>query len=169
MSFLVLSTLAVALAGLHVSEATNEQQTSPKIEIVELESFRIGMSVTAVFTAPSIWRTIVSLWNNDGGIVLNMAYRKNFRGFQDVLVLSSRPTPSGEWGPPQYVRNFTFTPGTILALTAEARYGHFSIIANGLQVANFDYRAGLPVESVKHLQFGRNSGDSKLVSLQIGY
>ena len=163
MSFLFLSTLVVVLAGLHVSKA------SPKIETFEVESFRIGMSITAVYTAPTDERTIVSLQDNVGGVVLNMGYRKNFRGFKNVLVLSSRAKPGGKWGPPEYVRNFTFTAGTILALTAKAEYGHFSIIANGLQVATFNYRAGLPVESVKHLQFSRSSGDSKLVSLQIRY
>ena len=51
-----------------------------------------------------------------------------------MLVLSSWARPGGKWGPPEYVHNFTFTAGTILALTAKAEYGHFSLIANGLQV-----------------------------------
>ena len=151
MSFLFLSTLVVVLAGLHISEA------SPEIETFKVEAFRIGMSVTAVYTAPSDERTIVSLQDDEGGVVLNIGIHKNFRGFKNVLVLSSRARPGGKWGPPEYVHNFTFTAGTILALAAKAKYGHFSLIANGLQVATFNYRAGLPVESVKHLQFSRSS------------
>ena len=87
-----------------------------------MESFSIGMSVTTVYTAPSDERTIVSLQDDVGGVVLNMGYCKNFCGFKSVLVLSSRARPAAgsKWGPPEYVHNFTFTPGTILALTAKA-------------------------------------------------
>ena len=92
MSFLFLSTLVVVLAGLHITEA------SPEIESIDVKSFRIGMSVTAVYTAPSDERTIVSLHDDVGGVVLNMGYRKNFRGFKNVLVLSSRARPGSKWG-----------------------------------------------------------------------
>ena len=44
MSFLALSILAVAFAGLHVSEG--------RPEYIEVESFGVGMAATTVYTAP---------------------------------------------------------------------------------------------------------------------
>ena len=165
MSFLILSTLVVVLAGLHVSEARDDY--------VEVESFGVGMSATAVYTAPGDGSTTINLLDASGGVVLHMSYRFEW-GFnpstgepwEDILILNHKPA-GGNWGPEQHVNNFYFTPGTNLRLTAKAEDGHFAIIANGLQVATFDYR--LPVESVKRMQFSTSESDSELVSFTFSF
>ena len=165
MSFLFLSTLFVALTGLQVSEAT--------WHYVEVESFGVGQSATAVYTAPGDGRTGINLLDADGGFVLHMDYRFHWgtnpstgQPFEDILILNSKPA-NGVWGTEQHVNNFYFTPGTNVKLTAKAEDGHFAIIANGLQVATYDYR--LPVNSVKRLAIWTKPGSgSELVSLTFG-
>ena len=161
MSFLFLSTLVVALAGLHISEA--------RWDYAEVESFGVGQSATAVYTAPGDGRTTIDLLDADGGVVLHMDYRFEWGGnpstgepWEDILILNTKPA-GGSWGPEQHVNNFYFTPGTHVTLTAEAEDAHFAIIANGLQVATYDHR--LPVETVKRIQFSTTDGSgSELVS-----
>ena len=159
MSFLFLSTLVVVLAGLHVSEAS---------VYAEVESFGVGQSATAVYTSPGDGSATVDLLDAKGGIVLHMSYRFNWgtnpstgKPWEDILILNHKPA-GGNWGPEQHVNNFYFTTGTKLRLTAKAEDGHFAIIANGLQVATFDYR--LPVDTVKRIKFWTTSGSgSELV------
>ena len=166
MSFLVLSTLVVVLAGLHVSEATNHY--------VEVESFGVGQSATAVYTAPGDGRTTINLLDANGGVVLHMDYRfewgrnpRTGEPWEDILILNSKAA-NGGWGTEQHVNDFYFTPGTNVELTAKAEDGHFAIIANGLQVATYKYR--LPVETVKRIQFVTTEGSgSELVSFTFGY
>ena len=166
MSFLFLSTLVVVLAGLHVSEATHDY--------AEVESFGVGQSATAVYTAPGDGRTTINLLDASGGVVLHMDYRFEWgrnpstgEPWEDILILTSKPA-GGNWGPEQHVNNFYFTPGTNVELTAQAEDGHFAIIANGLQVATYNYR--LPVESVKRIQFSTTSGSgSELVSFTFDF
>ena len=159
MSFLVLSTLAVVLAGLHVSEASGDY--------VEVKSFGIGQSVTAVYTAPGAGRTTIDLLDASGGIVLHIDYRYQFAHHRNTLVLNTKPA-GGSWGTEQYVYNFYFTRGTNVELTAKAERNQFAIIANGLQVATYAYR--LPVQSVKRMQFLiKNGSRSKLVSFTFGF
>ena len=75
---------------------------------------------------------------------------------------------NGSWGTEQYVNDFYFTPGTNMELTAKAEYGQFVIIANGLQVATYNYR--LPVESVKRIKVFTSEGSGfDLESITIGY
>ena len=157
MSFLVLSTLVVVLAGLHVSESSGDY--------VKVESFGVGMSATAIYTGPGDGKSVVQLMDTDKGVVLTMSHRYNPNG--DILVLNTRPA-GGEWGTEQHVNDFNTTPGANVNLTAKAEDGHFAIIANGLQVATYDYR--LPVESVKRLLFFTSEGSgSELVSLTFGF
>ena len=166
MSFLFLSTLVVVLAGLHVTEA--------HYDYVEVESFGVGQSATAVYTAPGDGRTTIDLLDANAGVVLHMDYRFEWGNnpntgepWEDILILNSQPS-NGEWGTEQHVNDFYFTPGTNMELTAKAEDGHFAIIANGLQVATYDYR--LPVESVKRIQFSTTEGSgSELVSFTFGY
>ena len=159
MLFLVLFTLAVVLAGLHVSEANGDY--------VEVDSFGIGQSATAVYTAPGAGRTAINLLDASGGVVLHMDHRFWFAHHQNTLVLNTKPA-GGTWGTEQYVNNFYFTRGTNVELTAKAEKNRFTIIANGLQVATYAYR--LPVQSVKRMQFLITSGSqSKLVSFTFGY
>ena len=166
MSFLFLSTLVVVLAGLHVSEARRDY--------VEVELFGVGMSATAVYTAPGDGRTTIDLLDADGGVVLHMDYRFEWaqnpypeEPWEDILILNTKPA-NGSWGTEQHVNDFYFTPRTNVELTAKAEDGHFAIIANGLQVATYNYR--LPVESVKRMQFSTTSGSgSELVSFTTGY
>ena len=166
MSFLFLSTLVVVLAGLHVSEAYDDY--------VEVESFGVGQSATAVYTAPGDGRSVVHLLDANGGVVLTMSHRFEWgenpntgEPWEDILILNSMST-NGSWGIEQHVNDFYFTPGTNMELTAKAEDGHFAIIANGLQVATYKYR--LPVESVKRMKFFTTEGSkSELVSFTIGY
>ena len=166
MSFLFLSTLVVVLAGLHVTEAYDDY--------VEVESFGVGMSATAVYTAPGDGRTTINLLDANGGVVLHMDYRFEWgqrpdtgKPWEDIMNLNTKPA-GGSWGTRESVNNFYFTPGSNVELTAEAEDGHFAIIANGKQVATYNYR--LPVESVKRIQFSTTSGSgSELVSFTFGY
>ena len=166
MSFLVLSTLVVVLAGLHISETSQDY--------AEVEFFGVGQSATAVYTAPGDGRTTINLLDEDGGVVLHMDYRFEWGGnpstgepWEDILILNTKPT-NGGWGPEQHVNNFYFTPGTNVELTAKAEDGQFAITANGLQVATYDYR--LPVETVKRIQFSTTDGSgSELVSFTFGF
>ena len=166
MSFLFLSTLFVVLAGLHVSEASGDY--------VEVESFGVGQSATAVYTAPGDGRAVVQLWDADGGVVLTMSHRfdwgrnpKTKKPWEDILNLNTKPA-GGKWGKTQSVKDFYFTPGANVELTAKAEDGQFAIIANGKQVATYKYR--LPVESVKRLRFFTSDGSgSELVSFTFGF
>ena len=166
MSFLFLSTLVVVLAGLHVSEARGDY--------IEVESFGVGQSATAVYTAPGDGRTTINLLDADGGLVLHMDYRFEWgqhpytgEPWEDILILNTKPA-GGSWGTREAVDNFYLTPGTNMKLTAKAEDGHFAIIANGQQVATYNYR--LSVESVKRIQFSTTSGSgSELVSFTFGY
>ena len=166
MSFLVLSTLVVVFAHLHASEA--------RWDYAEVEYFEVGMSITAVYTAPGTKRTTINLLDANGDVVLHMDYRvywgRNPRTkapWEDILVLNTKPANAG-WGHLQAVNNFYFTPGTRLELTAKAENGHFAIIANGLQVATYNYR--LPVGSVKRVQFSTEGGSpSKLLHLYFSF
>ena len=161
MQFLVLSTLVMVFAGLHVTEA--------RWDYADVEFFRVGMSITAVYTAPGDGRTTINLLDASGGVVLHMDYRFDWgqnprtnKPWVDILTLNTRPA-NGGWGREQYVNNFHFTPGSNLELTAKAKNGHFAIIANGLQVATYNYRR--PVGSVKRVQFSTTQGSgSELVS-----
>ena len=132
------------------------------------------MSITAVYTAPGDGRTTINLLDASGNVVLHMDYRFDWgqdprtkQPWEDILTLNTRPA-SGRWGAEQYVNNFYFTPGSNLELTAKAENRRFAIIANGLQVATYNYR--LPVESVKRVQFltTRGSG-SKLVNFSFSF
>ena len=166
MSFLFLSTLVVVFAELHVSEAHGDY--------VKVESFGVGQSATAVYTAPGDGRTTINLGDANGGAVLHMDYRFMWgqnpytkKPWEDILILNTKPA-NGSWGTEQHVKDFYFTPRTNMELTAKAEDGHFAIIANGLQVATYNYR--LPVESVKRLQFSTTSSSgSELVSFTFGY
>ena len=158
MSFLFLSTLVVALAGLYVSEVTSSY--------VEVDSFGVGMSASAVYTAPSDGRTTIDLRDAYGGVVLHMDFRFRFSHHRNTLILNTKPA-GGSWGTEQHRNNFYFTPGTIVRLTAKAEKYQFAIIANGLQVATYRHR--LPVNSVKRLQFITQGSRSKLVSLTFGF
>ena len=166
MSFLVLSTLVVVLAGLQISEA--------HWDYAEVEFFGVGQSATAVYTAPGDGRTTINLLDEDGGVVLHMDYRFEWGGnpsigkpWEDILILNSKPA-NGGWGTEQHVEDFYFTPGTNVELTAKAEDGQFAIIANGLQVATYDYR--LPVETVKRIQFSTtDDSGSELVSFTFGF
>ena len=166
MPFLVLSTFVVVLAHLPVTEA--------RWDYADVEFFKVGMSITAVYTAPGAGRTTINLLDTNGGVVLHMDYRFDWgqnprtkKPWEDILVLNTKPA-NGWWGRLQSVNNFYFTPGSQLELTAKAENGKFAIIANGLQVATYNYR--LPVGSVKRVQFSTtgNSG-SKLVHLNFNF
>ena len=162
MSFLFLSTLVVVLAGLHV-----DSEPIVTSDYVEVEAFKVGRSVTADYTAPGEGRSVVYLMDADGGVVLTMSHRANWGGDVNVLVLNSMPA-GGAWGPEQRVNNFKFTPGDKLELTAKAEDGHFAIIANGQQVATYNYRP--PVDTVKRIKFFTSEGSgSELESITIGY
>ena len=129
---------------------------------VEVESFGVGMSATAVYTAPGDGGTTINLLDAKGGVVLHMDYRFEWGNDKKLMVLNTKPA-GGSWGTEQRMKDFYFTPGTNVELTAKAEKGHFAIIANGLQVATYKYR--LPVESVKRIQFALKGSRSKLVSL----
>ena len=166
MSFLFLSTLFVVLAGLHVSEASGDY--------VEVEFFGVGMSATAVYTAPGDGRSVVELLDADGGVVLHMDYRVEWgenpntgEPWEDIMNLNSKPADGG-WGTRQSVNDIHFTPGANVELTAKAEDGQFAIIANGQPIATYDYR--LPVETVKRIQFSTTEGSgSELVRLTFGF
>ena len=119
MLFLVLSTLVVVLAGLHVSEAS--------VDHIEVDCFGVGQSVTAVYTAPSIEGMTVILVDGEGGIVLHMNFRLEGR----VLILNTMPADQS-WGPEERVNNYYFTPGQETELIAKAEDGKFAVIANGV-------------------------------------
>ena len=169
MSFLFLSTLVVVLAGLHV-----DSEPIVTFDYVEVESFGVGMSATAVYTAPGDGRSVVQLLDADGGVVLTMSYRFEYGNnpstgepWEDILNLNTKPA-GGSWGTRESVNDFYFTPGANVELTAKAEDGHFAIIANGLQVATYNYR--LPVDSVKRIKFFTSEGSgSELESITIGY
>ena len=166
MSFLVLSMLVVVLTSLQVSEA--------RWDYADVEFFKVGMSITAVYTVPGRGRTTINLLDASGGVVLHMDYRfywgqdpSTKQPWEDILMLNTKPA-GGNWGIGQRVNNFYFTPGSNLELTAKAENGKFAIIANGLQVATYNYRR--PVGSVKRVQFSTTGGSgSKLVSFTFNF
>ena len=137
MSFLVLSTLIVVLAGLHVSG-----------EYIEMDCYKfgVGKSAIAIYTAPSKEGVTVNLMDGEGGILLHMNYRLE----QKVLVLNTKPA-GGSWGTEQRVNNFYFTSGEKIELIAIAEDDHFAITANGQPVATYKYH--LPVDSMQHMRF----------------
>ena len=164
MSFLFLSTLVVVLAGLYV-----DSEPIVTFNIVEVESFEVGMSATAVYTAPGDGRSVVHLLDADGGVVLTMSHRFDWGKKPDIDILTLNTKPAGgRWGTREVVKDFYYTPGANMELTAKAEDDHFAIIANGLQVATYNYR--LPVETVKRIKFftSKSSG-SELVSFTIEY
>ena len=127
------------------------------------------MSATTVYTAPGDGRSVVHLLDADGGMVLTMSHRCEWgkKPMEGILVLNTKPAV-GRWGKEQHGKDFHFTPGTNLELTAKAEDGQFAILANGLQVTTYDYR--LPVESVKYIQFSTTEGSgSELVSSTLGF
>ena len=67
MSFTIISTLLVALAGIHLSGATKDY--------IEAEFFHVGMTARAIYTAPGDGRTTINLEDANGGVVLHMDYR----------------------------------------------------------------------------------------------
>ena len=165
MSFTILSALIVAFAGVQLSDAWGDY--------IEAEFFQVGMTATAIYTAPGDGRTTIYLKDANGGVVLTMDYRFEWGGnpstgkpWEDILVLNSQ-FPNGYWGPEQHVNDFYFTPGTKMILSAKAEDGHFAISVNGKQVATYDYR--LPVESVKRLEYSGQDGDSVLHTLSIDF
>ena len=71
MSFLVLSTLVVVLAGLHVSKALDWYHS-------RVDCFISGAGPStdvALYTSPSNGRVIVDLMDGEGGILLYMSYQ----------------------------------------------------------------------------------------------
>nr|C0HLX7.1 RecName: Full=Galactose-binding lectin; Short=CCL [Chondrilla caribensis] len=127
----------------------------------EVESFGVGQSATAVYTAPGDGRDLNITIDADGGYVIHMDYRFDWGGnpstgkpWEDILILNSKPAQT--WGPQQHVNNFYFTPGTHVTLGDKSNDGHFAIIADGIQVATYDHR--LPVNSVKEVKFSTTAG-----------
>ena len=152
MSFLILSTLFVVLAGLHVSEAS---------EYVEVDCFKFGFgrSAVAIYTAPSKEGTTVNLMDGEGGILLHINYRME----QEVLVLNTKPA-GGSWGTEQHVNDFYFPPGEEIELIAIGEDDQFVITANGQEIATYEYR--LPVDSMQHMRFyATQESGSELVNL----
>ena len=153
MSFLILSTLVVVLAGLHVSKALDSK----------VDCFKSGVGksyAVARFTAPFKGRVIVDLMDGEGGILLHMSYRFE----TTVLVLNAKPA-GGSWGTEDRVNIHFATPGDYFQLYVKSILGKFVIdINNGEQMALFWHR--LPVESMKEMRFYSTPGaHSKLVEL----
>ena len=157
MSFLVLYTMVVVLAGLHLSEARGEY-----IE-VDCIKFGVGKPAIAIYTVPSKEGATVDLLDGEGGILLHM----NYRFEQKVLVLNTKPA-GGSWGTEQRVNDFYFTSEENIELMALAEDGHFAIAANGQLVATYKYR--LPVDSIQHMRFyaSKESG-SRLLNMICGF
>ena len=163
-SFTVLSAIIATLAGVHLSDASDDY--------IETEFFRVGMTATAIYTAPGNGRTTINLEDANGGVVLHMDYRVDWgrdprtrQPWQDILVLNSKPS-NGVWGRGQFINDFCLFPGTKMILSAKAENGHFAISVNGKQVATYDYR--LPVNSVKRVLY-RTERDSILHTLSIDF
>ena len=164
MPLIIISTLIVALAGIHLSDATNDY--------IETEVFHVGMIAKAMYTAPSTERTYINLIDASGGEVLHMDYRVEWdidpstgEPWKDVLVLNSRASGEG-WGTQVVLNDFYFTPGTKMLICAKAEEGHFAISVNGKQVATYDHR--FPVDSVKRISF-TTEGDSALELLGVSF
>ena len=158
------SVLLLTFAGIHVSDAL--------CDYIETEFFHVGMTATAIYTAPGDGRTTIYLEDADGGVVLVMDYRFEWdrnpstgQPWEDVLILNSKPS-GGSWGAEQHVNDFYFSPGTKIILSAKAEEGHFAIFVNGKQVATYDHR--VPVESVKRMCYIAE-GDSVLNALSIEF
>ena len=164
MSFIIFSTLLVALAGIYSSHAAGDY--------IDAEFFKVGMTARAIYTAPGDQATTINLEDANGGVVLSMGYRFHIgnnpsteQPWEDILILTSKPSDGG-WGTEQHVNDFYFTPGTKMMICAKAEEGHFAISVNGKQVATYDHR--LPVDSVKRISFS-TSGDSVLQTLSVDF
>ena len=72
MPFTILSAIIATVAGVHLSDASDDY--------IETEFFEVGMTATAIYTAPGNGRTTINLEDANGGVVLTMDYRFEWGG-----------------------------------------------------------------------------------------
>lgn len=148
--------LAVALIGMHTSNA-NQESTAP-------QNFGIGKTASFVYTAPSNGRVLTYFTSVDSVIPLMVSYRVNWKGDVDTLVLNSHE--GGAWGRKVRVPGITTTPGTIVTILIKAEENAYTVTFNGKQVATFDYRINKPVTNIV---YDPDDYDSVLKALTVLY
>ena len=133
-----------------------------------VESLDVGQTIGVVFRNPNDGLVGLTLVTEDGDFVLRVAFRINFNGYQNTVIINYRK--NGVWGRQSAVENFPEN-GTIIriALFVTVEEGGFYISANDIHFGFFPYRKLLTYDKVKYILWGalEESATTKSVLRQI--
>ena len=133
-----------------------------------VESLDVGQTIGVVFKNPNDGLVGLTLVTEDGDFVLRVAFRINFNGYQNTVIINSRK--NGVWKRQIAVENFPENSTTIridLFVTIEEE--GFDISANDIYFGFFSYRKMLTYDKVKYILWGalEESATTKSVLRQI--
>lgn len=151
----VLIALVVALIGMHTSSA-NPESIAPT-------TFAVGNTAKIVYTAPPTGTVATYLSAADDDILLLIAYRVDWGGDVNLIVLNTRT--GGTWGTEVRINGITTTPGTHVTILVNAGQNAFTITFNGKQLATFNYRINKPVAKIVYDKFSYDSAVEELAVL----
>ena len=133
-----------------------------------VESLDVGQTIGVVFRNPNDGLAALTLVTEDGDFVLRVAFRINFNGDQDTVIINSRK--NGKWERQIVVENFPENGMTIrIALFITVEEEGFDISANDIYFGFFSYRELLTYDKVKYILWGarEESATTKSVLKQI--
>ena len=115
-----------------------------------VESLDVGQTIGVVFRKPNDDRVGLSLATEDGDVVLRVAYRANFNGLRNTVIITLRE--NGVWKRQKAVENFPENSTTMrIALFVTVKEEGFDISANGIYFGFFPYRNLLTYDKVKYI------------------
>ena len=115
-----------------------------------VESLDVGQTIGVVFRNPNDGLVALTLVTEDGDFVLRVAFRINFGGDQDTVIINS--WKNGVWKRQITVENFPENGTTIrIALFVTVEEEGFDISANDIYFGFFSYRNLLTYDKVKYI------------------
>ena len=133
-----------------------------------VESLDVGQTIGVVFRNPNDGRVGLTLVTEDGDFVVRVAFRINYGGNQNTVIINSRE--NGNWGQPITVENFPENGMTIrIVLFVTIEEDGFDISANDIYLGFFPYQGLLTYDKVKNILWGaeEESATKKSVLRQI--
>ena len=124
--------------------------TLPIVYALPVESLDVGQTIGVVFRNPNDGRVGLSLVTEDGDFVLRVAFRINFKGDRNTVIITSRK--NGAWKQQIAVENFLENSTTMrIALFVTVEEEGFDISANDIYFGFFSYRELLTYDKVKYI------------------
>ena len=122
----------------------------PIVYTLPVESLDVGQTIGVVFRNPNDGRVGLSLVTEDGDFVLRVAFRINFNGYRNTVIITLRE--NGVWKRQSAVENFPENSTTMrIALFVTVEEEGFDISANDIYFGFFSYRNLLTYDKVKYI------------------